>query len=328
MRTRAAASSIALWTLLGCAAGDAASPLPDAAMKPDATVDAPEPDVPILPLDVPDVGVRCGDGVCSRGAEDCMSCPLDCNRCPTCDMAPSCTGALAVPLSTMAVPACNNDSGGDLRTNYACGQDLGVAPANTTCADPQLRIRIRELSIQRGFFDLGRQLFCVISAEDGRHSELLLMSPRDAPGNRNTARINLRPSEGTLWGQGDLYRSISNITVTYSCFLSSDGAAAQRVLDAIAGRAAMVSQHADGYGWVFGTVAVLGTILGSSLGTMRDQQVLDVQQTIAAGAFLPFTNGRSWEIRSRRGNLDLSGAWDLRLTLEAWGCAGVRAVSP
>lgn len=328
MRTRSALSALTLSSLLGCAAGDAAQTVPpDATTKPDVAPDAAE-DVAVVPLDVPDVGVRCGDGICSRGAETCESCPLDCNRCPTCDMAPSCTGALAVPTSTMAVPACNNDMGGNLRTNYACGTDLGVAPANTTCADPQLRIRVREISMQRGFFDLGRQLYCIISAEDGRHSELLLMSPRDVAGNRNTTRINLRVAEGVLWGQGDLYRSISNITITYACFLSSDGAAARRVLDDIAGRAAMVSQHADGYGWVFGTVAVLGTILGSALGTMRDQRVIDVQQTIAAGAFLPFTNGRSWEVRSRNGNLDLSGAWDLRLTLETWGCAGVRSVAP
>jgi len=326
MRTLAAVSALALSTLLGCAAADTAAPTPDATV--DDAADAAPPDGPVLPLDVPDVGVRCGDGICSRGAEDCMSCPLDCNRCPTCDRAPSCTGALAIPLSTMAVPACNNEMGSNLRTNFACGQDLGVAAANTTCADPQLRIRIREVSIQRGVLDFARQLFCIVSAEDGRHSELLLMSPREAAGNRNTTRINLRPSEGTLWGQGDLYRSISNITITYGCFLASNAAAAQRVLNDIAGRAAMVSQHADGYGWVFGTVAVLGTILGSSIGTMRDQQVLDVQQTLAADAFLSFTNGRSWEIRARNGNLALSGAWDLRLTLEAWGCAGIRAVAP
>ena len=90
----------------------------------------------------------------------------------------------------------------------------------------------------------------------------------------------------------------------------------------------MVAQHADGYGWVFGTVAVLGTILGSAIGTMGDTRVLDVQQTVAAGALLPLTNARSWEIRSRQGNLNLSGVWDLRLTLESWGCAGVRSVAP
>lgn len=310
-----------------CAAGDAAqSPTPDATLGDDAADVTAVYDAP-TPLDAMAPAV-CGDGVCTRGQETCTTCPLDCNRCPTCDMAPSCTGALAVPLTSARLATCDNTSGSTQRTNYACGTDLGVAPAATTCADPQLRIRVKEMSIQRGFFDIPRNLYCVISAEDGRHSELLLISPREVAGNRNTTTINLRPSEGVLWGQGDLYRSISNITITYGCFLASDGAAAQRVLMDIAGRAGMVSQHADGYGWVFGTVAVIGTILGSSLGTIRDTQILDVQQTIAAGALLSLTNAKTWEIRIRRGNLDLSGASDLRLTLESWGCAGVRSVVP
>ena len=309
-----------------CAAGDAAqAPTADAAsdftFASDASDDA--------PVDVA-APARGGDGICARGVETCMTCPLDCNACPRCDMAPTCTGALAVPTSSMALPACNNAaSDGSLRTNYACGADLGVAPSNTTCADPQLRIRLREVAISRGTLDLiGRQLYCVITAEDGRHSELLLMTPRDSGTGRSTTRINLRLGEGVAWGQGDLYRSIANITLTYACFLTSDGAAAQRVLDAIAGRAAMVAQHADGYGWVFGTVAVLGTIIGTSLGTMRDSQILDVQQTVAAGALLPMTNGRTWTVRSRRGNFDLSGASDLTLTMESWGCADVRTVAP
>ncbi len=310
---------------VACAAGDAASSPPTA----DATVDAFDASEVSTTWDAaPDVAPRCGDGVCTRGSETCETCPLDCNRCPTCDMAPSCTGALAVPLTSARLADCDNTAGGTQRTNYACGASLGVAPSNTTCADPQLRIRVKEISIQRGFFDIPRNLYCVISAEDGRHSELLLLAPREVAGNRNTTTINLRPSEGLLWGQGDLYRSIANITVTYGCFLASDGAAAQRVLNDIAGRAATVSQHADGYGWVFGTVSVLGTILGSSLGTIRDSQILDVQQTIAAGALLPLTNAKTWEIRVQRGNLSLSGASDLRLTLESWGCAGVRTVAP
>lgn len=322
------------WVFLGamvsaCAAGDVAStpPPPDAALDAADEDVAPAPDAALDALPT-DIMVTCGDGICTRGAETCETCPLDCNRCPTCDMAPSCTGALAVPLASTRLPVCDNALDGNLRSNFACGTDLGVAPSATTCADPQLRIRVKEIAIQRGFFDLGSNLYCVISAEDGRHSELLLVTPRSVSGNRNTTTINLRPSEGLLWGQGDLYRSISNITITYGCFLASNSGAAQRVLNDISGRAGMVAQHADGYGWVFGTVAVLGTILGSAIGTMGDTRILDVQQTVAAGALLPLTNARTWDIRSRGGNLSLSGAHDLRLTLESWGCAGVRSVAP
>jgi hypothetical protein len=325
--------ALAAAVLAGCAGSDGAvvelvadagddAPGFDASAADAGSADAPDA------RDAADVPERCGNGVCLRGAEDCMSCPLDCNACPRCDMAPTCTGALAIPTASTALASCNNTSGSDERTNYACGTDLGVAPGGTTCADPQLRIRVKEISIQRGFFDVPRNLYCVVSAEDGRHSELLLTTPREVAGNRSTTRINLPLGQSIAWGQGDLYRSISNVTISYSCFLTSNAGAAQRALMEIAGRAAMVSQHADGYGWVFGTVAVLGTIIGSSLSGISDTRLLDVQQTIDARALLTLTNGRTWEVRSHRGNLDLSGVWDLRLTMESWGCADVRTVVP
>lgn len=322
---------VVLAALGGCAESSVADVvvLPDAGFDAGATDDVAGADGGAVDAGAAEVPpARCGDGVCTRGMETCTDCPLDCNRCPTCDMAPSCTGALAIPTSSTALAICDNTLDGNQRSNYACGSALGVSPEATTCADPLLRIRVKEISIQRGFFDIPRNLYCVISAEDGRHSELLLTAPREVAGNRNTTRYNLPLGQSLLWGQGDLYRSISNITISYSCFLASNGAAAQRVLDAIAGRAGMVAQHADGYGWVFGTVAVLGTIIGSSLSTMSDSQILDVQQTIDARALLTLTNGRTWEIRQRRGNLDLSGASDLRITLESWGCANVRTTVP
>lgn len=320
----------ASFSLLACAEG--ADPAPrDGAVA----MDARAPDVVVVPdvqtrPDVPPPPAVCGDSHCTTSmGESCRTCPLDCGECPRCDMAPTCTGALAVPTSSALLASCNNtNTTGGLVTNYSCGSDLGAAPSATNCADPQLRIRLRELSIQRGFFDLSSNLYCAISAEDGMHSELLLTAPRQVAGNRMTTSLNFAPSQGLLWGQGDLYRSISNITITYACFLSSDAAAAQRVLNEISGRAAMAAAHADGYGWVFGTAAVLGTIIGASLATVRDSQVLDVQQTIAAGALLTLTNGRNWVIRGQHGNLDLSGAWDLRLTLESWGCADARMRAP
>jgi hypothetical protein len=275
-------------------------------------------------LDAGPPPVRCGDLICARDAEDCETCPLDCGDCPTCDRAPTCTGALAVPLETTPLAECSNVDDSGERSNYACGIDLGVPASETTCADPQLRLRVREMVIDRGNLDLTRQLFCVITAEDGVHSELLLTPPREVGGGGRETRINLPLSQSLFWGQADLYRSISNLTITYACYLTSDNAAAQRVLDDIAGRAADVAEHADGYGWVFGTVSVLGTIIGSSLGAVTDDQILDVQQTISASALLDLTNGRNWQISRRQGNFLLSGASDLRLTIESWGCADVR----
>ena len=305
--------------LAGCAAQS--SPPPDSG----GTDGGASPDTGTeRPQDAGPIEVRCGDLICADDAEDCETCPLDCGQCPTCDMAPTCTGALAVPTSTEPLTECGNYQGDEARVNYACGADLGVAPGETTCADPQLRIRVREIVIDRGNTDIPRQLFCVISAEDGTHSELLLTPPREVDGWGRETRINLRPSEGLLWGQGDLYRSIANVTITYNCYLTSNAEQAQAILDDIAGRAADVSEHADGYGWVFGAVSVLGTVIGSSLSSVADSPVLDVQQTIDADALLELTNGRSWEIRRRQGNFAIHGASDLRLTVESWGCADVR----
>ncbi|MCC7537081.1 MAG: hypothetical protein IT379_12745 [Deltaproteobacteria bacterium] len=295
------------------------------AAAPHTDTGAPSSDTAVAPTrDSGPPAVRCGDLTCARGEETCETCPADCGECPTCDMAPTCTGALAVPTSAEPLAGCDNTMGEDERTNYACGTDLGVAPGETTCADPQLRIRVREIAIERGFFDIPRNLYCVITAEDGTHSELLITPLREVAGNRNTTTLNLPLAEALFWGQGDLYRSISNLTITYACSLSSDVEATRAALDAIADRAGDAAEHADGYGWVFGAAAVLGEIIGSSLGAVSDDRILDVQQTIDAGALLEMTNGRQWEIREHRGNLDLSGASDLRLTLESWGCADVR----
>jgi hypothetical protein len=286
------------------------------------------PDTALPDAGPPDAAARCGDSVCTRGMEDCLSCAIDCGQCPVCDMAPTCTGALAVPTSTTPLSECDNDTGSTERTNYACGTTLGVPPSMTTCADPQLRIRVRQLSIFQGNTDIPSNVYCVISAEDGMHSELLVTTPRSVPGWHGTADVNFTPSEALIWGQGDLYRSTANVTVTYQCYLASDAASAMRILDDIANRAAMVAAHADGYGWVFGTVAVLGTVIGSSLSASHDTLIMDVQQTIDAGALLTLTNGRSWDIHKTRGNFLINGASDLRLGIEAWGCANVRPTTP
>lgn len=334
--------SVAILTasaFLGCAAGDAGTVVlsPDVVTF-DAAVDVPavdappppdQPDVPVVDAPPPrDVVARCGDGLCQRATETCVNCPLDCDRCPACDMAPTCTGALAVPLMSSSLPSFNNSVGDNDRSRFVCGVGIGAPPGATSCADPQLRIRVREMAISRGTLDIPRNLYCFVSAEDGAHGELLIITPREVGGGRSTTRINLPPSQGLLWGQGGLYRSTANLTISYACFLASNGAAAQRVLDEIARRAGMVAEHADGYGWVFGTVAVLGSLIGSAVGTMTDTQILDVQQTISADALLTLTNGHTWEIRNRRGNFALSGASDLRLTLESWGCADLRTSIP
>lgn len=313
-----------------CAAGSTAQtvePTPDVLDVSDATTDVIDAaDV----VNVVDTGPRprAAATACAPAASNCMSCPLDCNRCPTCDMAPTCTGALAAPTSSTPLMGCDNTLSGSDRTNYVCGTDLGVAPEATTCADPQLRIRLKGLTIRRGFFDIPRNLYCAITAEDGRHSELLLTTPREVAGNRNTTEINFRLGEGVLWGQEYLPQHLEHHHHVRVLHLVERAVGAARARPDRGPRGDRSRAQQNGYGWVFGTVAVLGTIIGSSISGLGDTQILDVQQTISSSALLSMTNGRTWTIRGQRGNLDLSGASDLRLTMESWGCAGVRVVAP
>jgi hypothetical protein len=298
-------------------AAPAVDAAPDANAE-DAAIDA-WPDA-VTPV------VTCGDALCTRPEETCETCPLDCGECPVCDLAPTCTGATAAPTSTSELADCNSGT----RSNYSCGTGLGVPASETTCADPQLRIRMKSLSIRRGNTTSARDLYCTISAEDGTHSELMVMTPRGVSGGGRTTNINLGLSESIAWGQGDLYRSISNITLTYSCYITDDSNRAQGILDGIADRAGAVAEYAGAYGWVFGAVSVVGGVIGSAIGSAGDQQVLSVQQTIDAGALLSMTNGRSWTVYQERGDVGdlLSGrnAWTITLTMESWGCANVRTV--
>src|SRR5262245_29938888 len=54
---------------------------------------------------------ECGDLVCDGAVESCRECPTDCDACPSCGSAPSCTGALAIP--TGSEPLASFDNGGN-----------------------------------------------------------------------------------------------------------------------------------------------------------------------------------------------------------------------
>ncbi len=259
---------------------------------------------------------KCGNLECEpEGDEDCETCPVDCGQCPVCDLAPTCTGAMAAPTATEHVSDCDNAG----RKQYACAVGMGVPADETTCLDPQLRIRIRKVTIDRGFWDgLGKKLFCVVTAEDGNHSELAI-TPIASAGHDETTEAIYPLADSLFWGQGDLYPSIANILVTYDCYLGSGGSYTS-ILDDISDRAADVADAGGIYGWVFGAVAVVGTVIGSSLGSINDDRIVNVQQTIDAGALLDFTNGRSWQIRVDDG----SGFDKIMLDIEAWGCADAR----
>jgi len=218
-----------------------------------------------------------------------------------CDLAPSCTGAVAVPTSTEPLEDCDS---GD-RTNYACGLDLGAPADDTTCLDPQLRLRIKQIRVTRGNSIPDTHAYCIVSAEDGARSELLV-TRRFLVTSRDTT-VNLPLSEAVFWGQGNLYRSINNVTLTYECYESKNLETYEGLFGDISDAAEGVADDADGYGWVFGTIAVAGEIISAALGAVEDELWLSVQQTIDAGALLEMTNGRTWTIRS----VDEGGAFGI-----------------
>lgn len=265
--------------------------------------------------DAAPVEPSCGNEVCEQG-EDCESCPRDCGQCPKCDLAPSCTGAVAVPTLTEHMEGWDN---GD-RSVYVCGEGLGVPPSQTTCMDPQLRLRIRQVRILKG--STSENVYCVVNADDGYHSEILV-TPLQPVASSDT--VVYAPSSATFWGQTDLYRSISNLTITYQCFQNSDTQRYREVFDRIEQGAIEAGAAAGPYGWAFGIGSVAAGIVSAALGDGADKLQVSVQQTIDAGALLELTNGRTWEIRGADvGGVFGIGAYEWMVEIESWGCADAR----
>jgi len=257
--------------------------------------------------------MACGNKSCEKN-ETCETCPFDCGDCPTCDEAPTCTGALSVPTESEHLAECDNGE----EKIYTCGSGVSVPVEDTNCTDPQLRFRIRQMNIERGDL-ITKGIYCVVSAEDGMHSELLITPYKDAKYGKSTFTFPI--SQSLFWGQGDLYASFSNVTITYDCWESSNSDAYKKLFDDVSDAAVDVSQNAGGYGWVFGTVALAGKIIGGALGAVPDRHILNVQQTIHADALLDLTNGRTWEIREKGGFV--ASAYDLKLEIQSWGCSTV-----
>jgi hypothetical protein len=262
--------------------------------------------------------VRCGDYSCAvEQGEDCETCSTDCGECPTCGAAPTCSGAMAVPTSTTHVDDCDNSD----RVSYACGIDTPEHPDADVCIAPELRIRIRNMHIERdgGIFVEDKGLYCIITGEDGSHSELLL-TPRAEVGKDGSDVVGSL-SDSIFWGQSDLFLSVSNLTITYKCYLGTNAATYEQILGDVSDAAADNADAAGEYGWVFGAASLASQIIGSALGAGTDDEILSVQQTIDKSALLDFTNGRSWTIRQDKGE-------ELRLDVESWGCAEARKVAP
>jgi len=273
----------------------------------------------------------CGDGVCN-GTETCETCPADCGACATCDLAPGCTGASSVPASTTALASFNNAG----QSSYASGIDAGVGSAN--CSDPLLKMRVSEIQIHKNGSSGGMEMFCMVQADDGQSSELLI-TPNYMNLTDNNPPLVLSPAAGLFWGAAvnGVKLSQFNITVTYQCYMVSQPTAFQNALNAVAGFAGTVAAvPGNPYGWAFGVggaaaaAAAAATAAGSGATAL-----LSVQQTIDSNSLLELTNGRTWIIEET-GSTTVDGDcgffggcnWDWELDIEAWGCAAPKGQMP
>jgi hypothetical protein len=283
----------------------------------------------------------CGDGVCN-GTETCTTCPADCGTCAACNFAPSCTGASSVPAAPTALASFNNDGQSVYSSGVTLGADGGLPSDGdggaSTCSDPLLKMRISEIQIHKNGASGGVEMFCMVEADDGQSSELMVTPDYMNLADNNPALI-LTPGAGTFWGEAvnGVKLSQFNITVTYQCFMVLQPSAFQNALNAIANTAgSLASIPGNPYGWAFGVggaaaaAAAAATAAGSGASVL-----LSVQQTIDSSSLLQLTNGYTWVVE-QTGSTKLDGDcdvfescnWDWELDVEAWGCAAPKGQTP
>jgi hypothetical protein len=297
------------------------------------------------PYDGPQV---CGDNICS-GTESCVNCPADCGMCPACSYAPSCTGAASVPSSPTALASFNNNG----QTMYTSGitdgdgGPFGDPNALNVCSYPLLKMRVSDIVIHKSGSPNGLEFFCLVEADDGQSSTLMVSSDYMNIMDGNPP-LTLTPLQGTFWGEesgGDggpigVKLSQFNINVNYQCYMVLQPGTLQKVLGAIAGYSGMISGiPGNPYGWAFGAAGAAAAAAAALAANMSGlQPILAVQQTIDQGALLKLTNGYTWSIE-QTGSTQADGAcgflglggncdWDWQLDIEAWGCAAPKGQVP
>jgi hypothetical protein len=246
----------------------------------------------------------------------------------TCDLAPSCPDGLGLPAGPKEIQTCSSLE----RKSYGCGEDLGVHPSKTTCADPTLKLRIARIRTPKpkdgGFLGGNKvDLFCVVEASDATTSELLVTSLHKNFG--RDSDLLLTPKEGIFWGQNPdaLKSSASNLTITYRCYENKEQQGILKFLDVI-GKVAAVGSGVRGnpYGRYFEVAGEAAAVLTEAIKATQQMIVkrLEVQQTIHANAFLEMTKGKTWSIRQTAPG----GDWTWELLIEAWGCSGTTGSVP
>jgi hypothetical protein len=271
----------------------------------------------------------CGDNVCNSN-ETCGDCSPDCGECPKCDLAPTCTGSVAVPSFSKHLQDFDN---GD-RTLYSSGVDqdsgvpLGVDLDKTDCIAPELRMRVRQVKIELDGVNLGTaNVFCTINASDGSHSEVMI-TPAEVDIGDHHPPIVFPPEASTFWGQGKNWQTLNNLTITYQCFDDKNNGSYKAVFDALQNGANAAGGIAGPWGWAFGVGSTAAGLISAAIPAGHAEERMNVQQTIDKSMLLELTNGRVWEIHSTGDAPGIGGNWDWTVEVEAWGCSDARPPKP
>jgi hypothetical protein len=269
---------------------------------------------------------RCGDFICN-GDETCLTCEQDCGECPKCTGAPSCTDAIGVPVNPvhrvdldLGEPVSKSDAGVSSSDGAVSMSDRGVLfldaglPSDSNCKDPQLRLRIEKATVIKN----GGQLYCVISASDGKTSEVAITTKTKTLADKESNFFD--PGIAIFWGQSALAKTTNNLTITYDCWkVNSD--AWSKVLKAVSDAANTAGGIPSPYGWAFGVGAVAASAAAAGAAAASgDDHRLNAQQNIDRHMLLDLTNGRTWRVR-QTGSCGVLCNWDWELTIQSWGCA-------
>jgi hypothetical protein len=270
----------------------------------------------------------CGDGICS-GTENCETCPVDCEQCASCSLAPTCTNGASLPASFSPLSAfdCTDTDGGSPRCGV--GIDAGPSIQDTDCLAPQLKIGLADIRVILNGVGGSLTMFCMVGSDDGHSSELII-TPEQTGIADHAAPILLPAAQATFWGQDTGSPKLSQfpLTLNYQCFEVDTPSAWQSVLGAIAGEAgSLASVPGNPYGWAFGAAAAGAAAAQAGLAAGNGTSMrLNYQQTIDPSSFLELTNGKTWTVE-QSGNAN-GYNWDWALDVQSWGCSAARPSSP